>query len=165
MKKKSILFLSALLTLSVFGAYEEGSSMFKEEVSVTDEFLDYKVSDSKFTVISVQKDGMSKEDTKQSALTRAAQITKDHGFRYFRVESEHEVGVYVNKPNWPTQGDFPGNLYEEDIQEHGFDRDRVYQEDYAGAREYPGYQIVFECFQDKPSSDAHDSCNYLDCKK
>lgn len=141
------------------------SSLYSEEqFPATSRLQDYEVSARSYTVVAAQTDGMSEEDTKQLAMSRAAQIAQNHGYSYFKVESEHEVGVFVGQPNYPTWEDFPGNENAEDVQEHGFDRDKVYQEDPQGSREYPGYQITI-IFMESASPGTHKVCDFLKCKK
>lgn len=158
MKMKILFLLCIYLMLGSVG-------MSLEELSVTNDFMDYKIADNKFSVVALQKEGISKEETKQSAIHRAAEIAKQHGYEYFVLESEHEVQVYQSKPNWPTTYDFPGNLYQEEIQEQNFNRDRTYEENMTGPQELPGYQIVVECYSEKPKGSSYSVCDYVECPK
>lgn len=136
-----------------------------ENVSISNEYIDYKMEGDRYTVIAVQREGMSEDEAKKLAVKRAAELAVENGYSYFSVESENQVTVFQTKPNWQSNSDFPGNLYQEDIREEGFDRDRIISEDESGTRSHPGVQLVIQGYKSKPSGNSLNPCDYTDCKK
>ncbi len=155
--KKLILFAAVVLSLGQIGH--------ADDVSITQKYIDYRTEGDKFVVIGVQGEGMDKEQAKENALKRAAQIALENGYSSFSIESETEVTVFQSKPEWPSNPDFPGNLYQEDIREQGFDRDRIISQGETGTRAYPGLQIIMEGHNTAPSGNNLNPCDYTDCNK
>ena len=163
MKTKWLASFTALVLCAFSLGYSDG-----ENVSITSEYIDYHMGGDRYTVIAVQKEGMSESEAKDKALKRAAELAVENGYSYFKVESEKEVMVYQTKPNWPSNSDFPGNLYQEDIRENdSFDRDRLLQEQQtpgSGTQPKPGVQLVIQGYKTKPSGKSLNPCDYTECK-
>ena len=52
-------------------------------------------SDNSYTVVFVNTDHASRKEAKSAALKRAAELTLEHGYRYFMVDSEEECDGFL----------------------------------------------------------------------
>lgn len=124
--------------------------------------IEYQNQDNQYVVVVVQEDGLSLAKAKEKALQKAAEITVQNGYRYFKIESEQKTQVIqANKP-WPGSQGFYGNMYQELIIEKDFDRDRM-QREVPTESVYPALRVVFNCFKDKPLGKSVDACASTDC--
>jgi hypothetical protein len=158
MKNSFIFSVCAVLSLGVVTSCNDGNT----GANITSQYVDYRDGENKFTVIAIQKEGMDEQDAKKAAMNRAAELTKTNGFRYFRLKKEYTTTILHTDPTEDVYR-FPGNLYQEDIQEQGFNRDRIYERQGIGAQSYPAYRVEFECYDKNPGRGAYDACDYVEC--
>lgn len=157
MKKSVILSLCILSFVGLLTSCEES------DVNITNQYVDYKDGENKFTVMALQCEGMNEEEAKEVAMHRVAELTKTHGFRYFQIKREFATRILHSDRDDLYR--FPGNLYQEKIQEQGFNRERIYHDMGVGAQPYSCYRIEVECYQEYPGNGAYDACDYIECKK
>lgn len=129
--------------------------------AANDNVLDYQIQGQKYAVVVIQEGGMSEMDARNLAVKRAAEITVEHGNRYFVIDSESKTQV-VQSEN--AADPFYGNLYQEKIIEKDFGKDQISKQNSPTADIVPGLRIVFVMYQDKPSFRAIDACRYADCR-
>lgn len=129
---------------------------------ISDRYIDYHIEGDKFAVVYVNTDKSSKSRAKRYAMQRAAEVTADNGYRYFKIDSEGEVAVAESRA--PRQR-YPTNLYQELIIEGDFGR----QDDYGvvdypyRSGVYPAYKLVIICYDEKPRGRSYDACKMTDC--
>lgn len=131
-------------------------------LATNNNIIDYKVKENTYAVVVVQEQGMSRSEVKQIALKRAAEITQKHHFRFFVIETKEDVQATQSSK---SKSLVPGNRYYEVIQSDNFGRDRFENSGDAQIHTYPAYRLIFQCYSDKPSRKAIDSCTLVDCKK
>lgn len=85
--------------------------------------LEYRNSEDEFTIV-VIKDDKSDNEVKEKALTRAAMLAHKYGYRSFDITGKENVEVMLGKKDWPSAYDFPQNLYQEEIVEKGYNREK-----------------------------------------
>jgi hypothetical protein len=141
-----------------------GSGYAASTMNSSANFIDYRIRNNQYAVVYVDSSSKASESTmRKKAMQRAAEITKDHGYRYFSVEDEQSV--YVGRSYSPEQGP-PTNLYQELIVERGFSRDR-YNSDMSSYRRsgiFPAYKMTIRMYEDKPARNAEDVCKYTKCR-
>jgi hypothetical protein len=129
----------------------------------SDRYLDYKEEDNSFAVVYIDyKSKLSEKEAREKALTRAAEITVENGYRYFKVDSEKSVYVQKSLNNGPNM---PSNLYQDLIIEREFGGTSLDKRANANAPVgmYPGYKIVFQVSKAKFASDSVDACRLTKC--
>lgn len=128
-----------------------------------DRFLEYPLGQDSFAVIYVdtQNDATEKQ-AKQFAMTHAAELTVQKGYRYFQIESEKPVMVAKADPQ---KDPMPGNLYQEKIIERDFGVGPFQRDGTASPKAgmYSGYKIVIHCSKKKPAGKAIDACDLGVC--
>ncbi|MES2345451.1 MAG: hypothetical protein V4494_05905 [Chlamydiota bacterium] len=126
-----------------------------------DNYLDAKIADDKYSVIYIEKEKTSREEARNNALTHAAKIAKDNGFRYFVIDSDEDVMVAHSDT---SQNPFPNNLYQEEIVEGNFGRQALQNKTPQPTNLYPGVKIKITCYREMPSvPTAIDVCQILNC--
>lgn len=130
---------------------------------ITSQYVDYQRGSNQFVVIAIQKAGMNQKDAKKLAMKRCAELAEENGFRYFRLEKEYKTVILHTDPTEDVYR-FPGNLYQEDIQEQGFNRDRILENQGMGPQKYPCYRIEIVC-EKSFTPGSYDACEYTGCKK
>lgn len=128
----------------------------------TQEILDYKNEDDQFTIV-VLMDKITKKEAKQKAMKRAARVSYDNGFKYFIIINEENVKVMPGKEGWPSAYDFPQNLYQEEIVEKGYNRERFIQGSKENFNTYPALKIEIKALKQDRSS-AYRVCSLIECK-
>jgi hypothetical protein len=124
----------------------------------------YKMENNQFTIIVVQENNLSYDDAKNIAMKKAAETTKDNNFKYFELKAEDEVTIMLGKSNFPSSYDFPQNLYQEEIVEKGFDRERFIEQGVQDNQPYPAVRIIIQCLNTK-TKNALNPCDYMNCSK
>lgn len=124
--------------------------------------LEYSIDKENFKIVVVD-DGMGYQKAKNIAMKRAAQTAKERGYNYFKVISEDKIRLIEGKQDWPSPYDFPQNLYQEDIVEKGFNRERFYHQKSIrpNAEATDGYEFDFQC--SKVSIESYKVCDYTSC--
>lgn len=130
--------LSIIITL-MFGL----SPIFSQDGN--NKVLEYRNSKEVFTIVVVKGD-LSKKEVKAKALKSAAKVAQKYGYRSFNVIQENEVDVIVGKTDWPSSYDFPQNLYQEEIVEKGYNRERIISGSKEDNELRKGLRIQFKCF-------------------
>ncbi len=125
--------------------------------------IEYQIKDNEYAVVVLQKAGMTEEQTKQLALQKAAEKTRDQKYRYFTIESQEKV--HAMSGSGGAYDSPPQNMYYELFQSGDYGRDRFDDESSPQENIYPGYRIVFKCYQEKPSYKAIDACEVIPCKR
>lgn len=149
---KKIAFLA--VTLLAVGCARNGVS--------DDNYLDAKIADNKYSVIYIEKEKISKEDARNNALIRAAQIAKENGYRYFIIDAEEDVMVAYSTP---SPNPFPENLYEQEIVEGNFGRQELQNKTPQPTNLYPGLKVKITCYKEMPSMPtAIDVCQIIQCE-
>ncbi len=156
---KQILFC-ALALLTVVGVYA-GAARF---VGTNDHYMDYHVRNNQYAVIYININNVTEETMKERALTRAAEVAKSKGYRYFKVMTSKEV--YVTQTDEPRE-QAPSNLYQEMIIEKGFSRNRTApsRQNPSATGVFPAYKNVIALYHEAPSGDYEHVCDYIWCKK
>jgi hypothetical protein len=132
--------------------------------TIADQTIDYQVKGNQYAVVIVE-DGVSQDQAKKYAMQKAAEVAKENGYNYFKVDSEGEVAVAKSEKQFPSEQSQPRNLYYELIQSGNFGRERVTPGDIAPTGMYNGYRIVFSCYKEAPSGRSEDVCDYTKCSK
>lgn len=139
-----------------------GVIIYAKKDSMDDRIVEYNTKNKQFTVV-VIKDGLSDEKIKKYALKRAAEVTVKKGYQYFEILSEDNVSFMRGKTDWPGAYDFPQDLYQEEIIERGFNRERFIQKNETDSSPKPALRFKIECRAEKSES-TYDACKYTECK-
>lgn len=107
--------------------------------------LEFKNAKNEFTIV-VVKDPNNQKNAKLRAINRAAIIAKSNGFKSFDITNEENVEVMLGKNNWPNAYDFEQNLYQEEIVEKGFNRERIISQSILDFKLRDAYKIKIKCF-------------------
>ncbi len=126
--------------------------------------VDYTQSDGNVVLLVVQPQGMDPQKAKQMALQRAAEITVENGYRYFRVVSESETQVVQSQGNGQGNEGYTTNMYQEYTVEGDFGRESVDKRATQGSDVYPAWRCEFE-MQRRSRVNSYDACDYTECKK
>lgn len=130
--------------------------------SKPDNVLDYKTNGTKFVVVVIEEN-ISRKEARKMGLERAAKIAYERGYKYFTVEKEDSVYVMRGKKRWPGPYDFPQNLYQEEIIERGFSRERFYQTD-PNVESSPRKAVRFTIEPNKTKErKSHKVCDFIKC--
>ncbi len=127
---------------------------------LANKILEYKNTKDEFTIVIV-KNHTNQKIAKQKAINRAALIAKKNGYNSFNIINEDEVDVMLGKKNWPSAYDFPQNLYQEEIIEKGYNKERIIsksQEDYQLRK---AFKIRIKCFFNTKGS--YKVCDIIKC--
>jgi thiamine biosynthesis lipoprotein ApbE len=127
--------------------------------------IEYQVENNEYGVVIVQGEGVDDAEAKRQALQRAAQLAQKNNYRYFEVVKEEKVQVASTNNSAYSNPSMPSNMYYDLIQSDNFGRDGSSDQNLSQTGLYPAYRIIFRCYQEKPSSDAIDSCTLVDCSK
>ncbi|NGX34902.1 MAG: hypothetical protein K1060chlam1_01262 [Candidatus Anoxychlamydiales bacterium] len=114
--------------------------------------LEHRNQKDEFTIIVIRDHTMYK-NAKKRALEKGAELAKKYGYKSFDIESEDEAEIILGKKNWPSAWDFPQNLYQEEIIEKGYNRDRMLQGSRRDYRIHSALKITIKCYfsEDKGS--------------
>lgn len=127
-----------------------------------DDYLDAKIADDKYSVIYIEKEAMPREEARNNALTHAAKIAKDNGYRYFIIDSDEDVMVAHSTP---SPNPFPENLYQQEIVEGNFGRQELQNKTPQPTNLYQGVKIKITCYKEMPNvPTAIDVCQLLNCE-
>ena len=125
--------------------------------------IDYEIEQSRYAVVVVEDEGISRKSAKEWARQCAAEIAHKHGFRYFIIDQESEVFVLKTSETFSDQN-MPRNLYYSMIQSNGFERPGAGVVELNPSSQTPGYRIEFSCQEEKPTSGKYfDVCDYGFC--
>lgn len=141
-----------------------GSFLYAKKDSMDDRIVEYNTEKKEFVIVVVTEDNLSNKTAKEYALKRAAEIAHRQGYQYFVITSEDEVYFMRGKKDFPSAYDFPQNLYEEEIVERGFNRERFIQKDREDNQKRPAIRYKVQCVE-KKSSSAYSVCDYIDCSQ
>lgn len=120
--------------------------------SPDNKMLEYRNQNDEFTIIVIRDHTMYK-NAKKRALEKGEELAKKYGYRSFDIVSEDEAEIILGKKNWPSAWDFPQNLYQEEIIEKGYNRDRMLQGSRRDNRIHSALKITIKCYfsEDKGS--------------
>lgn len=121
-----------------------------------DSYLEYTQSEDEFTLIFINKQGLSWRQVYPHFLKRAAKTAKAKGFSYFTLEPEQKVQVIQVKNQYQ---EVPRNLYQEKILQQGWQKEG----DLPVTVYYPGYKVQMKGYVKKPFSSAKRVCDYVPC--
>lgn len=126
-----------------------------------DNYLEAKIGDNKYSVVYIEKEKISRDEARNNALVRAAEIAKENGYRYFVIDSDEDVMVAHTTPNNDA---FPHNLYEEEIIEGNFGRQALQNKTPEPTNLYQGVKVKVTCYKEMPNvPTAIDVCQLLKC--
>ncbi len=129
-------------------------------VNISERAIEYQLSADQYAVV-IAVDGVSKSQAKQMAKQRAAEITVASGGRYFTIDQEQQTQVIKSEEEGPR---FYGNMYQELIIEHDFNRERLRTMSEPNTQMYPAIRIVFTIYKDRPAlKKAIDACKLTKC--
>ncbi|MFA6119232.1 MAG: hypothetical protein WCT85_07480 [Parachlamydiales bacterium] len=123
--------------------------------------LEYRNSKDVFTVVVTRGDA-GKRQTKDKALQKAAMVSQKYGFRSFSIIEENEVDVILGKQGWPSSYDFPQNLYQEEIVEKGYNRERFISGSKSDYKLRKGLRIKIKCFYTQDAGQ-YKVCDLVKC--
>ncbi|NGX56953.1 MAG: hypothetical protein K1060chlam5_01207 [Candidatus Anoxychlamydiales bacterium] len=144
----SVIFISACTTQG----YSQKNS---------NKILDFKEAHGKYTIIVVQNK-QNYSEMKEEALKRAARLCLDNNFKYFDITKEKHVYIMLGKENFPSSYDFPQNLYQEDIVEKGYNRERFIQRGKRDGEMHKALKINIQCSTRKLAG-YKDPCDFVKC--
>jgi len=124
--------------------------------------LEYRNAKDEFTVVVVKNGHMSTKQAKKEALRRAAISAKKFGYRSFEVIEEQEVEVMLGKKDWPSAYDFPQNLYQEEIIEKGYNRERIISGSKSDYKLRKALKIKVKCLFSE-SKGSYKVCEIIKC--
>lgn len=128
----------------------------------SDQFVDQKISDNRYSVIYVELADTSTSDAKQYALTHAAELVKQDGYRFFTLDAQQDV-LLTQSQN--SEEPFYGNMYEELIIQRDFGkRSTKKNTSPSPINTYPGLKILISSYKEKPShGEVYDVCKLINC--
>jgi len=143
MRCKILTFIFAAIMVITSNIYSQESNS---------KVLERKNQNDEFTIIVVRDHTMYKI-AKKKAIEKGAEIAKKHGYRSFDIISEDQAKIILGKKNWPSAWDFPQNLYEEEIIEKGYNRDRMIEGSRRDYKIHSALRVKIKCYfsEDKGS--------------
>ena len=135
--KKRLILTAGLSALLLAGC----STSYHQKGFFGDGYTDYRVNQDKFAVTFRGNEYTDSEDVRRFALTRAAELTLQNGFRYFKVLSEKDVSRQA---------------VETSTTEH--DESVVTRK---VKKQAPGIDLMIRCFDQEPDGDAIDAREFL----
>lgn len=136
MKKRFIL-TTGLLTLLLAGC----STSYHQKGFFGDGYSDYRVNQDKFAVTFRGNEFTDSEDVRRFALVRAAELTLQNGFRYFKILSEKDVSRQAVEIS--TKENEISTL-----------KRKV-------KKEAPGIDLMIRCFDQEPGGDVIDAREFM----
>ncbi len=147
-------FLSVIIAISLLATsnYSQTSN---------NKLLEYRNQKNEFTIIAIRDHTMYKI-AKRKALQKGAELARKYGYRSFDIISEEEIKIILGKKNWPSAWDFPQNLYQEDIIQDRYDRERIIRGSKRDYKIHLALKIKIRCYQsqDKGSTKV---CDLIKC--
>lgn len=144
-----------LIILFVFSGCRSESSVLADTIS--DQTIQYHIEENQYAVVVVE-DKISETEAKGHALKKAAEIAKENGYQYFKIESEGEVMVAKTEKKFPSEQSMPRNLYYELIQSGNFGRNPVTSGDEVPTGIFRGYRLIFSCYKEAPLGKSYNVC-------
>ena len=136
MKYKFLSVLMAVFLITASSAYSQSSN---------NKLLEHRNQKDEFTIIVIRDHTMYKT-AKRRALEKGAELAKKYGYKSFDIESEDQAEIILGKKNWPSAWDFPQNLYQEEIIQKGYNRDRRLQGSRSDYRIHSALKIKIKCY-------------------
>ncbi len=136
MRYKFLPVLIAIFLITTSNAYSQTSN---------NKVLEHRNQTDEFTIIVIRDHTMYKT-AKRKALQKGAELAKKYGYRSFDIESEDQAEIILGKKDWPSAWDFPQNLYQEEIIEKGYNRDRMLQGSRSDYRIHSALKIKIKCY-------------------
>lgn len=151
-----------ILTLALFALL--GGCSFNRVASgpTQPQVVDYAQDDGNIVLLVVQPQGMDPQEARQMALKRAAEISVENGYHYFRVVSEYETQVVQAQGNGQGNEGYTTNMYQEYIVEGDFGRESVDRRATQGSEVYPAWRCEFQ-MQQKSRMNSYNACDYTSC--
>ena len=132
-------------------------------VDISNRFITYKLDGNRYAVVYVAVEKTSLSQSRDYALKKAAELTRDSGYRYFKVDSDEEVMIAHKAPT-PDTHEFHQNLYEELIIQQDFGRNPYAPGEYPqNPRLFPGRKLTITCYEEDPGKGAIDACSRTSC--
>jgi len=174
MKKKLIYSMVVALGLLVAGC--SAATSYQAKNYSGEGFADYRLTDDCFVVSFRANEYTDSEDVKRYALRRAAEVTTNHGYRYFTVLSEKDLSrnqVVKNKQEyknedaletkreptiWELASDAAYLLNGKKVnrkESNGRSTTRVYES------QFPAIELSIRCYNNKQSEDVIDAYRFL----
>jgi len=150
-----------VLSVLALSLYFSSCSKAHTQTSKNNWVIDYTDEKDEYTVVAL-KTGKTNKTAKERALKRAAELSYDNGYKYFMVLDETTVSVIPGKEGWPSAYDFPQNLYEEEIVQKGYNRERFIEGSKENNKTYPALQLKIKAIS-KPRAKAYRVCDIIKC--
>jgi len=122
--------------------------------------LEYRNTKDEFTLV-VVKDNTNQKIAKQKGIKRAAELARKNGYGSFDIIKEDEVEIMLGKDNWPSAYDFPQNLYQEEIIERGYNRERIISGSKRDYKLRKALKIRIKCYFNSKGS--YKVCEIIKC--
>ncbi|NGX28052.1 MAG: hypothetical protein K940chlam1_00225 [Candidatus Anoxychlamydiales bacterium] len=123
--------------------------------------LEYRNSEDEFTIV-VIKDEKSDKEVKEKALERAAMLANKYGYRSFDITNKETVEVMLGKKDWPSSYDYPQNLYQEEIVEKGYNRERFVSGSKPDYKVRKAVKFSIKC-EKSENEGQYKVCEIIDC--
>lgn len=140
-----------------------GAIIYAKKDSIKDRIVEYDTKNKEFSIVVIKDKDLDDATAKKYAIKRAAELTVKKGYRYFEIRSEEDILYMQGKKGWPSTYDVPQDLYEEEIIERGFNRERFIQKDEADSSPRPALRFKIECVREETRV-SYDACDYTKCK-
>lgn len=122
--------------------------------------FEYSTGEREVTIIVVQGNDVSFNEAKKLAMKRAAEATRENGFKYFIIKKREKVTFVGTKKGHRIYSNFPYNIYQREIVERGMGREPLKPEE--DVETSPAIKLIIE-FSEKKTSDTFSSCDFIDC--
>ncbi|NGX63030.1 MAG: hypothetical protein KR126chlam6_00436 [Candidatus Anoxychlamydiales bacterium] len=157
-----ILFLAVAFFMISCSSANEGQNQ-NNKKSQRNNFQVVKVRDQKdeFTII-VLKDHTMNKIARKKAIEKAASVANESGYKSFDVVKEENVKIMLGKKDWPSAWDFPQNLYEEEIVQKGYNRDRMISGSQRDYKIRSALKVQVKCYFDKDKGQ-YKVCDIIKC--
>jgi len=114
-------------------------------------------------IIVVEKESLSNQEAEKKALEKGAKLANKYGFRSFDVVSKKDVKILIGKEKWPSIYDFEQNLYQEEIVQKGYDRERTISESKQDNKLRKALKIQIKCAFSETEGE-YKVCEIIKCK-
>ena len=117
------------------------STSYHEKGFFGDGYSDYRVNQDKFAVTFRGNEYTDSEDVRRFALTRAAELTLQNGFRYFKILSEKDIS---RKATETSTTEHDESIFTRKVN-----------------KQSPGIDLMIRCYDQEPDGDAIDAREFL----
>ena len=135
--KKRLILTTGLAALLLAGC----STSYHQKGFLGDGYSDYRVNQDKFAVTFRGNEYTDSEDVRRFALTRAAELTLQNGFRYFKILSEKDISRQAVEISTTEQNE---SVVQRKVK-----------------KQAPGIDLMIHCFDQEPEGDAIEAREFL----